>query len=103
MMIGKTEMNHINRTFNPKATEMKDKLQESEKEIAMLKGALARQQQVVDELRGEIKEFREKEKLTNQMDKAARKFIEEQDKTRKLEEKYSESKKIKVKKKLCLQ
>jgi len=35
----------------------------------------------------------EKEKLTNQMDKAARKYIEEQDKTRKLEEKYSESKK----------
>mgnify|MGYP000962702694 CR=1 FL=1 len=32
-MIGKTEMNHINRTFNPKAAEMKDKLQESEKEI----------------------------------------------------------------------
>jgi len=64
MMIGKTEMNHINRTFNPKVAEMKDKLQESEKEIAMLKGALARQQQVVDELRGEIKEFREKEKLT---------------------------------------
>lgn len=63
-MIGKTEMNHINRTFNPKVAEMKDKLQESEKEIAMLKGALARQQQVVDELKEELKTFREKEKLT---------------------------------------
>ena len=63
-MIGKTEMNHINRTFNPKVAEMKDKLQESEKEIAMLKGALARQQQVVDELKEELKTFREKEKFT---------------------------------------